>query len=124
MSEGDQLGLADFPQATMQTAPQATAGEPLIVEPAFHAIAPTMVPGIDAAQMPIVASNLNMLSPEQDVRPLEDMETEIIRFAIAHYRGQMSEVARRLKIGRSTLYRKLDEAAEKDSSATESTPSQ
>jgi DNA-binding NtrC family response regulator len=40
------------------------------------------------------------------------MESEIIRFAIAHYRGQMSEVARRLKIGRSTLYRKLDEAAE------------
>ena len=32
----------------------------------------------------------------------------VIRFAIAHYRGQMSEVARRLQIGRSTLYRKLD----------------
>jgi DNA-binding NtrC family response regulator len=39
------------------------------------------------------------------------MENEIIRFAVAHYRGQMSEVARRLKIGRSTLYRKLDDAA-------------
>jgi DNA-binding NtrC family response regulator len=45
------------------------------------------------------------------------METEIIRFAISHYRGQMSEVARRLKIGRSTLYRKLDEAAANDPSA-------
>ena len=33
----------------------------------------------------------------------------MIRFAIARYRGQMSEVARRLRIGRSTLYRKLDE---------------
>ncbi|MGH6724958.1 MAG: helix-turn-helix domain-containing protein, partial [Pseudolabrys sp.] len=32
----------------------------------------------------------------------------VIRFAIAHYREQMSEVARRLKIGRSTLYRKLE----------------
>jgi DNA-binding NtrC family response regulator len=32
----------------------------------------------------------------------------VIRFALAHYRGQMSEVARRLRIGRSTLYRKLD----------------
>ena len=41
--------------------------------------------------------------------PLEEIETEMIRFAIAHYRGQMSEVARRLRIGRSTLYRKLDE---------------
>jgi DNA-binding NtrC family response regulator len=45
------------------------------------------------------------------------METEIIRFAISHYRGQMSEVARRLKIGRSTLYRKLDEAADDDPAA-------
>jgi DNA-binding NtrC family response regulator len=42
------------------------------------------------------------------VRPLEDIEREAIRFAISHYRGQMSEVARRLKIGRSTLYRKLE----------------
>ena len=49
------------------------------------------------------------------MRPLEELETEIIRFAISHYRGQMSEVARRLKIGRSTLYRKLDEAAHDDS---------
>jgi DNA-binding NtrC family response regulator len=51
------------------------------------------------------------------MRPLEEMENEIIRFAISHYRGQMSEVARRLKIGRSTLYRKLDEAADDDSTA-------
>ena len=42
------------------------------------------------------------------VRPLEEIEAEVIRFAIAHYRGQMSEVARRLQIGRSTLYRKLE----------------
>jgi DNA-binding NtrC family response regulator len=42
------------------------------------------------------------------VRPLEDIEADAIRFAISHCRGQMSEVARRLRIGRSTLYRKLD----------------
>jgi DNA-binding NtrC family response regulator len=60
---------------------------------------------------------LTMLTPSGEVRPLEEMETEIIRFAISHYRGQMSEVARRLKIGRSTLYRKLDEAAANDPSA-------
>jgi DNA-binding NtrC family response regulator len=42
------------------------------------------------------------------MRPLDELEAEIIRFAIAHYRGQMSEVARRLRIGRSTLYRKLE----------------
>jgi DNA-binding NtrC family response regulator len=49
-----------------------------------------------------------------EMRPLEELEADIIRFAISHYRGQMSEVARRLKIGRSTLYRKLDDVAAKD----------
>jgi len=51
---------------------------------------------------------LDLLDSNGDVRPLEDIEAEAIRFAITHYRGQMSEVARRLRIGRSTLYRKLD----------------
>ena len=60
------------------------------------------------------AGTLAMLTSAGEMRPLEEMESEIIRFAISHYRGQMSEVARRLKIGRSTLYRKLDEAAADD----------
>ena len=41
------------------------------------------------------------------LRPLEEIEADIIRLAIGHYRGRMTEVARRLGIGRSTLYRKL-----------------
>jgi DNA-binding NtrC family response regulator len=49
-----------------------------------------------------------MLNANGDVRPLEEIEAEALRFAISHYRGQMSEVARRLQIGRSTLYRKLE----------------
>jgi len=46
---------------------------------------------------------------EQDgnLRPLEEIEADVIRLAIGHYRGRMTEVARRLGIGRSTLYRKL-----------------
>jgi DNA-binding NtrC family response regulator len=43
------------------------------------------------------------------VRSLAEVELEMIQFAIDHYEGQMSEVARRLGIGRSTLYRKLKE---------------
>ena len=44
-----------------------------------------------------------------NIRPLEEIEADIIRLAIGHYRGKMTEVARRLGIGRSTLYRKLQE---------------
>ena len=44
-----------------------------------------------------------------EVRTLAATEEEMIRFALAHYDGQISEVARRLGIGRTTLYRKLKE---------------
>ncbi len=43
------------------------------------------------------------------MRKLEELESEMIRLAISRYDGHMSEVARRLGIGRSTLYRKLKE---------------
>ncbi len=43
------------------------------------------------------------------MRKLVDLESEVIRLAIGRYEGRMSEVARRLGIGRSTLYRKLKE---------------
>ena len=59
-------------------------------------------------QQPESGLTLPLLDAQGEVRPLEQLEAEVIRFAIAHYRGQMSEVARRLQIGRSTLYRKLD----------------
>src|SRR4051794_13879642 len=116
VSESDQLGLADFPQAHAASSgshePQDHHAEPLTIEPVFHATAPALVSGNEIPIAPVsAAGNLAMLTSNGEVRPLEEMETEIIRFAISHYRGQMSEVARRLKIGRSTLYRKLDEAA-------------
>jgi DNA-binding NtrC family response regulator len=58
---------------------------------------------------PIAPSDaLSLLDATGEVRPLDEIEAELIRYAITHYRGQMSEVARRLQIGRSTLYRKLE----------------
>ncbi len=41
------------------------------------------------------------------IRKLEDVEADMIKLALHRYRGQMSEVARKLGIGRSTLYRKM-----------------
>jgi len=56
----------------------------------------------------LTAPTLCLTDAAGQARPLDDIEREVIRFAIAHYHGRMSEVARRLKIGRSTLYRKLE----------------
>ncbi|MEQ1902366.1 MAG: helix-turn-helix domain-containing protein, partial [Devosia sp.] len=49
------------------------------------------------------------LSKQGEVAPLPEIERELIAFALSHYGGRMSQVARALKIGRSTLYRKLRE---------------
>lgn len=53
--------------------------------------------------------SISGITLEGEVRTLAATEEEMIRFAIAHYDGQISEVARRLGIGRTTLYRKLKE---------------
>ena len=117
MSDGGQLGPDDFPQ-TGGMFPVSPDAEPVMLD--SPPSSPTDV--ISGAEIPIAPApafhkfapaygSLAMLGEDGEVRPLDDMEAETIRFAIAHYRGQMSEVARRLKIGRSTLYRKIDEAA-------------
>ena len=84
------------------------------IAPAEVTIAPVVKPqphmiGHDIPIAPTPpAAVLPLLMADGEIRPIEEIEAEVIRFAIAHYRGQMSEVARRLKIGRSTLYRKLE----------------
>ena len=53
------------------------------------------------------AVGVTLYTADGNLRPLEEIEADVIRLAIGHYRGRMTEVARRLGIGRSTLYRKL-----------------
>ena len=55
------------------------------------------------------SAGVMLFTADGNLRPLEDIEADVIRLAIGHYRGRMTEVARRLGIGRSTLYRKLGE---------------
>ena len=91
LCEGDSLSPADFPhiaiEASHQTAAPRTVGS----------VANTMAGGI------------TLFEQSGHMRTLNDIEADVIRLAIGHYRGRMSEVARRLGIGRSTLYRKLAE---------------
>ncbi|MGE0596585.1 MAG: sigma-54-dependent transcriptional regulator [Hyphomonadaceae bacterium] len=56
---------------------------------------------------------------EGHLRQLEQIERDLIELAIDHYSGHMSEVARRLGIGRSTLYRKLREYGLEEKAAAE-----
>ncbi len=49
------------------------------------------------------------LSENGEITPLAELEKQLIIFALEKYKGHMSQIARSLKIGRSTLYRKLKE---------------
>ena len=121
LAESDEVGVADFPQIAA-LAQRQPGSSPTMVAPA---IAPLPLEALESVAPPLVQdihSPMGSIAPQQsepgvtlplldgqgEVRPLEELEAEVIRFAISHYRGQMSEVARRLQIGRSTLYRKLD----------------
>src|SRR3569623_134698 len=87
LCEGDALTRADFPQiAALGTARVPTPGSQMAT-----------------------SGGVTLFKPDGNMRALEDIEADVIRLAIGHYRGRMTEVARRLGIGRSTLYRKLGE---------------
>jgi DNA-binding NtrC family response regulator len=62
-----------------------------------------------AAAASVDKGGVSVVDPEGHLRRLEDIERDLIQFAIETYSGHMSEVARRLGIGRSTLYRKVRE---------------
>ncbi|MEL6380066.1 MAG: sigma-54 dependent transcriptional regulator [Pseudomonadota bacterium] len=55
------------------------------------------------------AHDFHLFDPEGHMRTINDIEQDIIRMAIDTYDGRMSEIARRLGMGRSTLYRKIRE---------------
>ena len=114
LAEGDALGADEFPQIAAQALRHGGEPDPDTPQaPSITADMASFVPGSPAWAATAPASSrtrdvLALFDDEGHIRMLEDIEAEVIRFAISHYRGQMSEVARRLHIGRSTLYRKLE----------------
>ncbi|MCX2725339.1 sigma-54-dependent transcriptional regulator [Roseibium salinum] len=121
LCDGAQLTVNDFPQIAAATehtsipaagpapspAPENTArGQP--VQTAARPQEAQAAPQAGFEQSAPFGFMRN-LDPEGHVRKLTDVEEELIRAAINHYSGRMTEVAKRLGIGRSTLYRKLKE---------------
>ena len=122
LAEGETLGVNEFPQIARtreagedgSAASTAMLAVPIVREE--MPMAPRAMPELTTSP-----TSMPLLDHHDHVRPLDEIERDAIRFAISHYRGQMSEVARRLQIGRSTLYRKLEtlglEAEAKESAA-------
>jgi DNA-binding NtrC family response regulator len=91
-----------------------------IVAPPPEAMAPAASPQPDLsaalqaahaamARAPAQDAPVRILDDRGHLRTLEEIERDLIQHAIEVYAGHMSEVARRLGIGRSTLYRKVRE---------------
>jgi DNA-binding NtrC family response regulator len=110
LSDGAYLETADFPQIVAQTSGRADAlrlteslpspSAPVHVDQVIHRLR-------EADKGEAIPDRF--LDAKGEVAALADLERDLIAFALKHYSGRMSRVARALGIGRSTLYRKLRE---------------
>jgi DNA-binding NtrC family response regulator len=108
LSESPYLSAADFPLLTEQfKAAGIDAGPPLLDDADGGGKAPA--PARAAAPAPAASEGVVIFDREGNLRSLQEIEKDLIQLAIDTYDGKMSEVARRLGMGRSTLYRKLRE---------------
>jgi DNA-binding NtrC family response regulator len=119
LSDGPVLRVDEFPQiathvegyaVTMPPAPAPDDGIPRIDGPVMlggsaNAPATIHVPTGNGRE----AVGIPALSDSGDIRPLDAIEADMIRLAFGRYRGRMTEIAKKLGIGRSTLYRKMRE---------------
>ena len=93
MCEGPLLEVADFPQILSAPGHRVASGSP----PDGGPVGDEMQPFI------------SLIDEAGDLRSLAAIEAEVIRRAIHRCHGRLSEVARRLGIGRSTLYRRIED---------------
>ncbi len=108
LADAPYLQAYDFPAISGQQAPLPAAASPAS-SPA-PAGAPLAVPSAAEMMDDLPAdSPIRILDERGHLRTLEEIERDLIQLAIEIYSGHMSEVARRLGIGRSTLYRKVRE---------------
>ncbi|HEX8568482.1 MAG TPA: sigma-54 dependent transcriptional regulator [Caulobacteraceae bacterium] len=98
LCDGPYLQPHDFPAISGLAAPFSAEAALAVVQGVAGAAA------AEPADSPV-----RILDDKGHLRTLEEIERDLIQLAIEIYAGHMSEVARRLGIGRSTLYRKVRE---------------
>ena len=119
LADGPELAVAEFPQIAAQVdgfvaeippAPTALQKAPAYTGPALLGAEDTVPRTIEIKETgQPSALGIPAVDDAGEVRPLNEIEADMIRLALGRYRGHMTEVAKRLGIGRSTLYRKMQE---------------
>lgn len=123
LAEGDHLTVDDLPQIAAQLRGAGMMAPALLGSQGAPALArakdayrgPAMfgsplAVSVPAPYLPPAAPiGIPALTEEGEIRSLTEIEADLIRLALGHYRGHITEAARRLGIGRSTLYRKMRE---------------
>lgn len=110
LAEGAYLTGADFPllaaefeKAGVDAGPPMLGGEDDSFDQETGDFAPV------GFGEPETEERVSVFDRDGHLRSLQEIERDLIELAIETYSGRMSEVARRLGMGRSTLYRKLRE---------------
>jgi DNA-binding NtrC family response regulator len=107
LADCDELTVAEFPQIAAQVEGFDVRIPAAPTQPQMPAYAPEPVREIVRVEVRDPHAMSLVTEETGEMKTMEVLETEIIRFALQFYRQRMSEVSRRLGIGRSTLYRKL-----------------
>jgi DNA-binding NtrC family response regulator len=105
LADEPMLTPAEFPHIAAQLSPEELAA-------AERPALPVAVQAIEIAEPASGAGpgeGIAVFDEDGDVRPLAEIEAAMIKLALERYQGRMTLVARKLGIGRSTLYRKLKE---------------
>jgi DNA-binding NtrC family response regulator len=110
LSDGYELTANEFPQIAAQVqgfrAAISAARAPSPPQPVMLGAERTVPQTIAVGNGEL---GIKAVTDQGEIRSLEAMEADMIRLALGRYRGHMTEVAKRLGIGRSTLYRKMRE---------------
>ncbi|MDZ4371008.1 MAG: sigma-54 dependent transcriptional regulator [Phenylobacterium sp.] len=105
LADAPYLQPYDFPSISGIAAPPPEVATPAAPTDASPDSATTLTDAAGSSgDQPV-----RILDGRGHLRTLEEIERDLIQLAIEVYAGHMSEVARRLGIGRSTLYRKVRE---------------
>ena len=119
LADGPELTVSEFPQiaahvegfsAMIPAAPALVSRIPVINGPVMLGADDTVPQTIEMRSGNGSGSlGIQAVTDAGEIRPLDQVEADMIRLALGRYRGHMTEVAKRLGIGRSTLYRKMRE---------------